>query len=258
MACRRTRWVDMLYSCKVFASLIIRIQLESSVPSSCNENFSAGWWLVLWPQVLGRRGNGGRRDFCISKYLGSGCKIFSEHVQAAMRATGNQSLNETLDRRVRLAGTALVQTPARPCWNNPLRERVESVSICCTFSLDAAFAVSKSSTCLPVFCLWGTADLRKSGSWSLLHLDLSVTMGMGRRAIGVGLPSTLGMGWQSLQPALLPLYICALFLLSSFSNAGSRCFSLGMNASLKISCRVTLLSTSCLLKFWWWLHTSWD
>lgn len=35
------------------------------------------------------------RDFCISKYLGSECVIFSEHVQATMRATGNQTLNET-------------------------------------------------------------------------------------------------------------------------------------------------------------------
>lgn len=117
-----------MYSCKVFASLIIHIQLESSVPSLNNENFSAGWRFVLWPQVLGRRGKGGGRDFYISKYLGGGCRIFREHVQAAMWATGNQSLNESLWQEGR-AGChgrwrlALGQTPARPCWHNPLRER---------------------------------------------------------------------------------------------------------------------------------------
>lgn len=148
-----------MYSYNAFSSLIIPIQLESSVPSLCNENFSAGRWFVLWPQVLGRRGKGGGRDFYISKYLGGGCRIFREHVQAAMWATGNQSLNESLWQE----GRAGCRGPGAQLWcrrqPGPAdiillgKERVETVSICSMFCWDAVFTVSKPSMFLPVLCL---------------------------------------------------------------------------------------------------------
>lgn len=149
------------------------------------------------PRSLGGGARGGGRDFCISKYLGSGCRIFSEHVQTAMRATGNQSLNETLWQEGKAGWRghrrlARVQTPARPCWNNPLRERKSrkrfhllhvlfGCGVCCV-------QVFYISPCLLSLKHSGRYwEGRSTGSCSLPDLDLDVTMGMGRRAIGIGL-----------------------------------------------------------------------
>lgn len=112
-----------------------------------------------------------------------------------MRATGNQSLNETLWQESKAGWhgrwcLALVQTPARPCWNNPLRERKSRkrfhllyVLFGCSVRSVQVFYVSP--------CLLSLRHSRRSlegrsaGSCSLPHLDLDVTMDMGRGTIGI-------------------------------------------------------------------------
>lgn len=92
-----------MYSCKVFASLIIHIQLESSVPSLNNEISQQDGDLCCGPRFLGG-GAKGEEEISTSAntlgvdagYLGSTCKPPCEQ-------QGTKVLMKAFDRRVGLA-----------------------------------------------------------------------------------------------------------------------------------------------------------
>lgn len=115
--------------------------------------------LCCGPRSLGGRAKG-EGEISISAntlevdagYLGSTCKPPCEQ-------QGTKVLMKALGRRVGLAALAAGTELWCRCQPGPAdiillgKDRVETISICSMFCWDAVFAVSKSSTFLPVLCL---------------------------------------------------------------------------------------------------------